>query len=137
MTDADLLEKKLGFIESCVRELRELSRPEHIEDDVREERFTAHTLQIAIQATLDVASHIVSDGRLGEPATNRELFDLLSKNNWLSSELAATMYSMVGFRNIVVHGYQTVDPQILRDIVENRLDDLLAFTSTIKTRLRP
>jgi uncharacterized protein YutE (UPF0331/DUF86 family) len=43
---------------------------------------------------------------------------------------------MVGFRNIVVHGYQNVDPEIMRDIVENRLDDLLAFTSAIKSRLR-
>ena len=137
MTDADLLEKRLAFIESCVRELRDLSRPDHIKDDVREERFVAHTLQIAIQAALDVASHIVSDGRLGEPATNRELFDLLRQAGWLSSELAATMQRMVGFRNIVVHGYQNVDTQILRDIVENRRDDLLAFTSTIRTHLKP
>ncbi len=41
--------------------------------DLREQRFVEHTLQIAIQAALDVASHIVSDRRLGEPRTNREL----------------------------------------------------------------
>ena len=95
----------------------------------------AHTLQIAIQAALDIASHIVSDERLGEPRTNRELFVLLQRHHWLSLELADTMGKMVGFRNIVVHGYQSVDPRIMRDIVENRLDDLLAFTTAIKTRL--
>ena len=57
MTDADLLEKKLAFIETCVRELRQLSQPERIAHDIREERFVAHTLQIAIQAALDIASH--------------------------------------------------------------------------------
>jgi uncharacterized protein YutE (UPF0331/DUF86 family) len=46
------------------------------------------------------------------------------------------MRKMVGFRNIVVHGYQSVDPTIMRDIVENRLDDLLAFTSAIKSCLQ-
>ena len=135
MTDVDLLEKKLAFIETCVRELRQLSQPERIAHDIREERFVAHTLQIAIQAALDIASHIVSDGRLGEPRTNRELFDLLQRHHWLSSALTDTMRQMVGFRNIVVHGYQSVDPEIMRDIVEHRLDDLLAFTSTIKSRL--
>jgi uncharacterized protein YutE (UPF0331/DUF86 family) len=34
---------------------------------VRERRFVEHTIQIAIQAALDVASHIISDERLGEP----------------------------------------------------------------------
>ena len=136
MTDADLLEKKLAFIETCVRELRQLSRPERIPHDIREERFVAHTLQIAIQAALDIASHIVSDGRLGEPRTNRELFDLLQRHHWLSPQLTETMRKMVGFRNIVVHGYQSVDPRIMQDIVEHRLNDLLAFTSAITTRLQ-
>lgn len=31
------------------------------ETDVREQRFATHTLQLAIQTALDVASHIVSD----------------------------------------------------------------------------
>ena len=135
MTDVDLLEKKLAFIATCVRELRQLSQPERIAHDVREERFVAHTLQIAIQAALDIASHIVSDGRMGEPRTNRELFDLLQRHHWLSSTLTDTMRQMVGFRNIVVYGYQSVDPEIMRDIVEHRLDDLLAFTCVIKARL--
>jgi len=136
VTDADLLEKKLAFIETCVRELRQLSQPEHIAHDIREERFVAYTLQIAIQAALDIASHIVSDGRLGEPRTNRDLFDLLQRHYWLSSVFTDTMRQMVGFRNIVVHGYQSVDPEIMRDIVEHRLDDLLAFTAAIKSCLQ-
>jgi uncharacterized protein YutE (UPF0331/DUF86 family) len=135
VTDVELLEKKLAFIETCVRELRELSQPERIETDIREERFVAHTLQIAIQAALDIASHIVSDERLGEPRTNRELFDLLQRHQWLSPALTDTMGKMAGFRNIVVHGYQSVDPAIMRDIVENRLDDLIAFNTAIKTHL--
>jgi uncharacterized protein YutE (UPF0331/DUF86 family) len=95
----------------------------------------AHTLQIAIQAGLDVASHIVSDERLGEPETNYQLFELLAKHGWLSDQLASTMRAIVGFRNILVHGYQTVDLDIMRDVVENHLDDLLEFTGTIRDRL--
>ena len=136
MVDADLILKKLAFIETCVKELRTIAQPERIGLDIREERFVAHTLQLAVQAALDVASHIVSDERLGEPRTNRELFDGLAKGGWLSPELMETMRNLAGFRNILVHGYQTVDVRILRDIVENRLDDLVRFAATVRSKVK-
>ena len=136
MTDRDLLAQKLAFIETCVQELRTLARPAEIRHDVREARFVLHTLQIAIQAALDVASHIVSDERLGEPETNRELFERLAQHGWLSVDLAATMARMAGFRNVVVHGYGGVNLEIAKDIVEHRLADLMSFVTAIRARLR-
>lgn len=135
MTDPQLVAKKLAFIETCVRELRTLARPTEIERDVREERFVEHTLQIAIQAALDVASHIVSDERLGEPARNRELFALLERNGWIGEDLGAALGQMAGFRNLVVHGYGEVDLSIVRDVLENHLDDLLDFVGAIRRRM--
>ncbi|MGH8595900.1 MAG: type VII toxin-antitoxin system HepT family RNase toxin [Gammaproteobacteria bacterium] len=137
MTDPDLIAKQLAFIESMVADLRRLARPACIETDIREERFVAHTLQMAAQAALDVASHIVSDQRLGEPQTNRELFALLEKSGWLPPEISARMQAMAGFRNLVVHGYAKVDPRMLRDIVEHRLDDLLDFVAAIRQGFQP
>jgi uncharacterized protein YutE (UPF0331/DUF86 family) len=136
VTDADLLAQKLAFIETCVQELRTLARPSEIVRDVREARFVLHTIQIAVQAALDVASHIVSDERMGEPETNRELFDRLAQHGWLPHDLAATMGRMAGFRNIVVHGYGGVNLAIARDMVEHRLGDLEAFVAAIRGRLQ-
>ena len=135
MTDIELIEKKLAFIDSCVSELRALCRIEDIERDVREERFAAHTLQIAIQAALDIASHIVSDQRLGEPESNRELFQKLADSDWVAPQLIAPMRDMAGFRNVVVHGYQRVNPAAVREIVQNHLDDLLNFGASIRAKL--
>ena len=130
MTDPELLSKRLSIIETCVRELRELARPEAIATDVREARFVEHTLQLALQAALDAASHIVSDERLGEPSTNRELFDRLERAGWIEA-----LRNMAGFRNILVHGYDAVDLEIVRDVVEHRLDDLLQFADSVRQRL--
>jgi uncharacterized protein YutE (UPF0331/DUF86 family) len=135
MTDIELIEKKLAFIETCVRELRDLCRPENIEHDVREERFAAHTAQIAVQAALDVASHIVSDARLGEPESNRELFEKLVGAGWIPRQLVTPLRDMAGFRNIVVHGYQRVDPKVVRDVVEHHLGDLLSFVDAVRAKL--
>jgi uncharacterized protein YutE (UPF0331/DUF86 family) len=134
VTDAELVAKRLAFIETRLAELRRLSRPAEIERDLRELRFAEHTLQIAIQAALDVASHIVSDGRLGEPSTNRELFDLLVAHAWISTDLGARLRDMVGLRNVLVHGYAEVDPAIVRDVVEHHLGDLEAFVAAIRAR---
>ena len=134
MTDEPLLAKKLAFIETCVRELRELARVDLIERDLREERFVEHTLQLAIQSALDAASHIVSDERLGEPERNRELFELLARAGIIRADLLPSLEGMAGFRNLLVHGYERVDLAIVRDVLERRLVDLEAFVAAIRAR---
>lgn len=134
MTDAELVAKKLAFIETCLRELRELARPEAIGADVREMRFVAYTLQTAIHAALDAASHIVSDRRLGEPSSNRQLFELLASDGWLPTSLLPQLRNMAGFLNILVHGYQQVDPEVVRDVVAHHLDDLADFVAAVRRR---
>jgi uncharacterized protein YutE (UPF0331/DUF86 family) len=134
MIDSDLVAKKLALIETCVQQLRTLARAEALRADIREQRFVEHTLQIAIQSALDVASHIVSDERLGEPETNRELFDLLVGAGRLPEALGSPLRDMAGFRNILVHGYQEVDLGIVEDVLAHHLDDLLAFVAAVRRR---
>lgn len=134
MTDAPLVVKKLAFIETCLRQLREHAQPAMLHD-IRELRFVEHTLQIAIQAALDATSHIVSDERFGEPQTNRSLFELLSQHGWLTSEQAAALSRMAGFRNILVHGYAEVDLAIVKDVLTNHLGDLDGFVAAVRAKL--
>lgn len=41
------------------------------------------------------------------------------------------MTKMTGFRNIAVHDYQTLDPEILKSILANGLRDLEEFYATV------
>lgn len=135
MTEAELVAKKLAVIERSLAELRALAHADRIEEDVRERRFIEHTLQIAIQAALDVASHVVSDDHLGEPRTNKELFELLGNAGWFPATLQRPLVAMAGFRNVLVHGYDDVDLAVVRDVVEHRLGDLEAFVAAVRRRL--
>lgn len=135
MTDEQLLLKKLAVLETCVEQLRTLARPEALETDIRERRFVEHTLQVAIQAALDVASHIVADARLGEPATNRQLFELLVGGGWIALEQVGPLRAMAGFRNILVHGYADVDLDVVRSVLRDHLDDLLDFAQAVRGRV--
>ena len=131
--DRELIAKRLAFIETCLRELRTNARLEALETDLREQRYIEHTLQLAIHAALDVASHVVSEDRLGEPRTNRELFELLARHQALEVDLSKRLSAMAGFRNVLVHGYTDVDLGIVRDVVLNRLVDLDDFISAVRS----
>lgn len=137
MTDAELIEKKLAFIVTCIAQLRAKAEPESLSTDIVQRRFVEHTLQLAIQAIIDVASHIVSDERLGEPATNYELLDLLRGAGWIDEAQHGSLRAMIGFRNVLVHEYVDVDLAIVRDVVEHHLDDLAQFVAAIRNRSTP
>jgi len=135
MTDPDLVRKKLAQIETYVAEIRRLGKPELLETDLRERRFLEHTLQLTIQACLDVASHVVSDQRLGEPGSNRQLFESLASTGWIPVKQAETLARMAGFRNILVHSYGEVDLDIVRTVLRDHLDDFLAYAAAVRSRL--
>ena len=135
MSSSHLIRKRLAFITDCVAEIRQLGHPDRLRSDKVQERFVEHTLQLAIQATLDVASHVVSDQRLGEPRANRELFELLARGGWIDEALAGVLVQVAGFRNVLVHGYEDVDLAIVEDVLRNHLHDLLAFVAAIQRRL--
>jgi len=135
MTDRGLVAKKLARIVTCLHELRTMASVDRLRDDVREKRFVEHTLQIAIQSALDVASHIASDQRLGEPETNRALFQLLARTDVISTDLSHRLAEMAGFRNVLVHGYDDVQVQIVEDVVRNHLGDLDEFVASVKRAL--
>ena len=108
MTDPELVAKKWALVETCVCELRELSRSSQIPRDKVQQRFAEHTLRSR------------------------------SRRSWTwrpTSSPTTTMRRMVGFRNILVHGYEIVDVSVLQEIVEPRLDDLLQFVVVIRARL--
>ena len=134
-TDAKFTAKKLAEIETYLADLRRLGRPDLLETDLKEQRFLLMTLQLAIQAVLDAASHIVSDEKLGEPQHNRDLFQLLHAARWINEDLAHRLQHMVGFRNILVHEYARTNLAIVRDVLESRVDDLADFSQGVARRL--
>jgi uncharacterized protein YutE (UPF0331/DUF86 family) len=91
-------------------------------------------LQRAVQSTIDLAAHVVSSEGLGLPANMKEHFLMLQRAGIISEFLANKMTSMVGFRNIAIHDYESIDPAILKSILKTNLPDLEEFYTTILKR---
>jgi uncharacterized protein YutE (UPF0331/DUF86 family) len=84
-------------------------------------------LQRACEQAIDAACREVSRRGLGVPADSADAFTLLERERVLSQPVADRMRRMVGFRNIAVHEYRRLDPEVVRTVVEQRLDDFRAL----------
>jgi uncharacterized protein YutE (UPF0331/DUF86 family) len=60
----------------------------------------------------------------------------LVRDELIGPSLAPALQAMAGLRNILVHGYQQIDNDIVRDVVENHLQDLLQFVSALRVSLK-
>jgi uncharacterized protein YutE (UPF0331/DUF86 family) len=85
----------------------------------------------AYEASLDMGQHLIRREKLGVPQSARDVFSLLASAGWVTAELADSLKRMVGFRNIAVHDYQTLQLPITVRIIESHLDDFLVFTQTL------
>ena len=132
MPDRDIVLAKIAAIERCLRRIRETTGgdPASIEELDKQDIFVLN-LQRAIQAAIDLAGHIVAADKLGLPETVRANFTLLRNAGVISADLGRKMEAMVGFRNIAIHNYQDIDPEILKAILQGRLSDLEDFSAAI------
>ena len=82
---------------------------------------------MAVEAYLDVASHVLSDRGLRAPTTYAEIFEVLVQAGLMSADLGRVMIEMTGFRNVVVHEYTRIDPEVVIRILRERLEDFRRF----------
>lgn len=105
-------------------------------DDINRQDIFVLNLQRAIQASIDLASHIVASEGLGLPETVRDNFTLLRDKNVIDPETALKMEKMTGFRNIAIHNYQALNLDILKSILTSNLKDLEDFYAAVLTSFR-
>ncbi len=126
---------KIATIDRCLARIAEVRggrRPELLPVDIDD--ISSLNLQRAIQAAIDLASHLVSAEGYGTPDSVGGVFALLHERGVIDADLAARLRRMVGFRNIAVHEYQTLDPAILDAILDRHLGDLKTLARQIVDR---
>ncbi len=132
MPDKDVMLAKVAAIQRCLKRIKETTRldPNSIDDIDKQDIFILN-LQRAVQAAIDLAIHIVASEGLGLSDTIKDNFKFLKNAGIINEELTLRMESMVGFRNIAIHDYQTIDRDILKSILSNNLKDLEDFYTTV------
>jgi uncharacterized protein YutE (UPF0331/DUF86 family) len=132
MPDRDIIFAKIGNIQRCLKRIKDVTglRAESLEDIDKQDIFILN-LQRAIEAAIDIAAHISASEGLGLATTIKENFKLLRDKGIIDDKLMKKMQAMVGFRNIAVHDYTSINLDILKSILLNNLKDIEEFYTVI------
>jgi uncharacterized protein YutE (UPF0331/DUF86 family) len=138
MVRDDVVLNKMAIIERCVKRLNEeyIGHENELEYNFTKQDSIILNLQRACDASIDLAMRVVKLKKLGIPQESRQVFEMLRQENILTEELSKNLQHMVGFRNLAVHDYQSLNLAIVHSILRERLIDFQAFIDKIKNYLK-
>lgn len=134
MSELDVVLSKINIIKNCIMAIEKATLKEKDEDF--QLSIYELNLQRAIQACIDLANVMISKEGLGLPNTYRQSFEILHRHQIVDGALAAKLISMVGFRNISIHDYGQIKPEIVRSIVVNHLSDFEIFYTLVLNKAK-
>ena len=132
----DVIFNKIETIERCINRIRSVydNNLDNLNDYTKQDSIILN-IQRACEAAIDLAMHIISEKNLGIPQNSRDSFEVLNSNNIIDDELNKKMKSMVGFRNIAVHDYKTLNLKVVQVIIESHLKDFRDYIYCINKLL--
>lgn len=133
MVDDTLVFRKLAALEEYLLQIMEFKdiNVKQYQTDWKLQRIVERTLQMMIETSADIASHVISDRKYRIPNSYAETFEILYENNLISKALCEMLKKMSGFRNIIVHNYDRIDAEIVVGILKKNLDDFICYKNAI------
>lgn len=127
----DVVFNKTSVIKRCIDRIKEEYRLNPSLDNLTHVDALTLNIERACQATIDLAMHIVAKEKFGIPQSSADAFVLLEQNKRIDTKLSKEMVQMVGFRNIIIHEYQKLDTEILKNIAENDYKSFIHFVESL------
>ncbi len=123
-----LLRNEVAYLK---RERDALRGLQEYQDNVRLKRAVERSLQISIEACLDVGRHIIAEEGLRYPEDNKDVFQVLAEEGVVPQPLLPALLNMARFRNLVVHNYARIDDAQVYAILKRKLTDFEAYARAI------
>ena len=104
------------------------------EQDIDAQLITERSLQIVAQAMLDIGNHIIAHFGWGKPDSYKEIIIILSQHDVIPREYQLALEGLAGLRNILVHDYLSINPEILFKDMNSGIIAIDAFIRGIEKR---
>jgi uncharacterized protein YutE (UPF0331/DUF86 family) len=137
MDEFETIEEKLELLDSYVKRLvsHQAHALEEFLADLDLQWIVERGLQVSIQCVIDVSQALIKKRGLTCPAHPVDAVALLAERQIVTRELGETLVSMVRFRNVVVHAYDHVRPDLVHQFLTTRLGDFDEFSHQISNHL--
>lgn len=135
MVEKEVIIRRLTCLEEYFRDLEEIKQSltwEEFQTNKITRRFVERTLHMLIEACIDIANHIISYEGYREPMSNKDTFQVLAEEKILDKKLAERLKKMAQFRNVIVHDYVRIKPEIVYTVLQSHLNDILEFAKLVK-----
>lgn len=130
--DRVVVDQKLESLRRCVARVM-AKRPDSVAElvaDVDAQDVIVLNLSRAVQICVDVAMHYLASADSAVPQTMGQAFELLAIEGVIDTALAERLRRAVGFRNLAVHSYDTIDWALVFAISGDQLDDFRTFAKS-------
>jgi uncharacterized protein YutE (UPF0331/DUF86 family) len=131
--DKDVVLNKLESLRRCIQRVEDKTPAsvDRLIEDYDLQDIISVNLERAIQTSVDIGLHIISDLEVPVPETMAGTFEVLNRAGYLDKATTERMSRSVGFRNTAVHAYQEIDWNIVYCIITEHLDDFRDFARQI------
>ena len=104
--------------------------------DRDKQNMVLHALLVSIQASIDIANHLIATSSSRRPETYRESFAILSDEGLIPEDLAIQLSDLAGVRNVLVHLYCRPDLDEVFVVLQDDLPIVSRYRDLVREILR-
>ncbi|MCW5211634.1 DUF86 domain-containing protein [Desulfobulbus sp. TB] len=126
-----VITRKLEVLEETLHELESLGKVtlDTLQNDWLVRRAVERDLQILVEVVIDVCHRLISGAGTAPASSAIEAVKKCVRLGVLSSE--EPFRQMVQFRDLIVHRYERVEPEILVGVMNKHLQDFRLFQKEV------
>jgi len=131
--DWSLIDQKLESLHRSIQRVKEKCprNADALVSDYDAQDILSLNLTRAVQLCVDIGTHLVAGSEFPPPCTMGKTFDILCEAGIISADLAYRMKKAVGFRNLAVHNYESINWAIVFSIATAHLQDFEEFAKAV------
>ena len=127
-----VIQRKLALLDNYLIRLQQQLNDvdsESFKNDWALQRMAERSLQVMIKVVVDIAERIIALKNAGPVASAAQALEKLVDLTVIKSAQPYT--EMIRFRNLIVHQYEEINPDIVYNIAKNNLDTFRQFRDEI------
>lgn len=131
--DKELVLRKLESLRRCLDRISQKtpSSPETLQKDLDLQDIIVVNLERAVQVCVDLGTHLLASQKAVVPKTMSDVFYQLAEIGIITASTSDLMVKTVGFRNVAVHEYDTLDWNIVYSLITKNLRVFRDFSQEV------
>ncbi len=137
MTGALTIARHLAQLQVYLGQLRELHQHSRadLDNDWRIRVTVDRTLQLATEVVISVCDHLIASFSLPLPDSGRDAALAVARAGIISNDLGVELARAVGFCNVLVHQYVSINYDRVYDALQHELPAFEQFLTQVGTFL--